>query len=104
MGDRQRMTAQVTGRVQGVGFRWWIRSRAAELNLTGWVMNDADERQVTVVAEGAMDDLDELERQLSHGPERRACRTGRCRARAGLRRIRPLRDRPAVTAGRTIGS
>ena len=46
------MTAQVTGRVQGVGFRWWIRSRAAELNLTGWVMNDADERQVTVVAEG----------------------------------------------------
>ena len=53
MRDRQRMTAHVTGRVQGVGFRWWIRSRAAELNLTGWVMNDADERQVAVVAEGA---------------------------------------------------
>jgi acylphosphatase len=68
MGDRQRMTAQVTGRVQGVGFRWWIRSRADELHLTGWVMNDADERQVAVVAEGDPDDLDELERQLWRGP------------------------------------
>ncbi|HEX5579507.1 MAG TPA: acylphosphatase [Candidatus Limnocylindria bacterium] len=62
------MTAQVTGRVQGVGFRWWIRSRAAALNLTGWVMNDADERKVTVVAEGDPGDLDELERQLWRGP------------------------------------
>ena len=62
------MTAQVTGRVQGVGLRWWIRSRAAELNLTGWVMNDADERRVTVVAEGDPDDLDELERMLWQGP------------------------------------
>jgi acylphosphatase len=68
MADRQRMTAQVTGRVQGVGFRWWIRSRADELGLTGWVMNDADERQVALVAEGESDDLTELERQLWHGP------------------------------------
>jgi acylphosphatase len=62
------MTAQVTGRVQGVGFRWWIRSRADELHLTGWATNDADERQVTVVAEGDADDLDELEGQLWNGP------------------------------------
>ena len=68
MGERQRLTAQITGRVQGVGFRWWIRSRAAELNLTGWVMNDADERQVAVVAEGDTNDLDELERHLWRGP------------------------------------
>ena len=58
MREPQRMTAQVTGRVQGVGFRWWIRSRADALNLTGWVMNDADDR----------DDLDELERHLWRGP------------------------------------
>jgi acylphosphatase len=62
------MTAQVSGRVQGIGFRWWIRSRADELNLTGWVANDADERLVMVVAEGAPDDLDELERRLWQGP------------------------------------
>lgn len=62
------MTAQVSGRVQGVGFRWWIRSRADELNLTGWVTNDDDERRVVVVAEGYPDDLDELERRLWQGP------------------------------------
>lgn len=65
---RQRMTAQITGRVQGVGFRWWIRSRADELALTGWVTNDPDERTVSVLAEGDPDDLDELERQLWRGP------------------------------------
>ena len=68
MGERQRLTAQVTGRVQGVGFRWWIRSRAAELNLTGWVMNDDDERVVALVAEGEAANLDALERQLWRGP------------------------------------
>ena len=68
MPDRERMTAQVVGRVQGVGFRWWIRSRADELQLTGWVMNDNDERVVAVVAEGDPDDLDDLERQLWQGP------------------------------------
>jgi acylphosphatase len=68
MREPQRMTAQVTGRVQGVGFRWWIRSRADALNLTGWAMNDADERVVAVVAEGDPDDLDELERHLWRGP------------------------------------
>jgi acylphosphatase len=62
------MTARVSGHVQGVGFRWWIRSRANELGLTGWVMNDADERQVAVVAEGDANHLDELERQLWSGP------------------------------------
>ena len=68
MGERQRLTARITGRVQGVGFRWWIRLRADELNLTGWVMNDADERSVAVVAEGHPEDLDVLERQLWQGP------------------------------------
>jgi acylphosphatase len=68
MAERQRMTARVSGRVQGVGYRWWVRSRANELNLSGWVMNDADERQVIVAAEGDPDDLDELERQLWQGP------------------------------------
>jgi acylphosphatase len=68
MADRERMTAQVSGRVQGVGFRWWIRSRADELGLTGWVTNDADERLLAVVAEGDPNNLDELERQLWRGP------------------------------------
>jgi acylphosphatase len=38
--------------VQGVGFRWWVRSRALELGLVGFAENLADGR-VKVVAEGA---------------------------------------------------
>ena len=46
-----RLTAWVHGRVQGVGFRWWVRSRALELGLVGSAANLADGR-VEVVAEG----------------------------------------------------
>src|SRR3954462_15338028 len=46
-----RMTAWVHGMVQGVGFRWWTRSRALELGLVGSARNLPDGR-VAVVAEG----------------------------------------------------
>ena len=46
-----RMTAWVRGRVQGVGFRWWTRSRALELGLRGAATN-LDDGRVEVVAEG----------------------------------------------------
>jgi acylphosphatase len=46
-----RLTAWVSGRVQGVGFRWWVRSNALELGLMGFVENLADGR-VKIVAEG----------------------------------------------------
>ena len=46
-----RLTAWVHGTVQGVGFRWWVRSRALELGLTGSATNTRDGR-VLVVAEG----------------------------------------------------
>jgi acylphosphatase len=64
----ERLTARVTGRVQGVGYRWWVRSAAVELGLTGWVMNADDERAVDLVAEGPAVALDELERRLREGP------------------------------------
>ena len=63
-----RLTARVTGHVQGVGFRWWTRRRAEALGLAGWVMNGDDERSVQVVAEGDPVALDELERLLRAGP------------------------------------
>jgi len=47
----QRLTAWVHGEVQGVGFRWWTRSRALELGLVGSASNQRDGR-VLVVAEG----------------------------------------------------
>lgn len=45
------MTAFVHGHVQGVGFRWWVRSQALELELAGHAVNLRDGR-VEVVAEG----------------------------------------------------
>lgn len=51
-GDTTRLTAWVHGRVQGVGFRWWTRSKALEAGLTGSAGNLPDGR-VEVVAEGA---------------------------------------------------
>lgn len=49
-----RVTVWVTGRVHGVGFRWWTRARALELGLTGWARN-LDDGRVEVVAEGSSD-------------------------------------------------
>lgn len=65
----ERMTARIRGRVQGVGFRWWVRQRAEALGLTGWVMNADDERAVELVAEGEASRLDELERLVNQGPQ-----------------------------------
>lgn len=53
-GGPVRMDAWVHGRVQGVGFRWWTRSRALELGLRGSASNKPDGR-VHVVAEGPED-------------------------------------------------
>lgn len=65
---RERLSARVIGRVQGVGFRWWARRQADELRLVGWVMNADDERSVELIAEGDAEALNELERRLAQGP------------------------------------
>lgn len=51
-GDVVRLTCWLTGRVQGVGMRWWVRSNAVDLGLHGWAANLGDGR-VEVVAEGS---------------------------------------------------
>jgi acylphosphatase len=61
-----RLTAWVEGRVQGVGFRWWVRSRALELGLVGQAENLADGR-VKVVAEGALAACEQLLAMLQGG-------------------------------------
>ncbi|HET6966730.1 MAG TPA: acylphosphatase [Ornithinibacter sp.] len=68
-GDR-RLTVFVRGRVQGVGFRWWVRARALELGLVGHARNTADGR-VEVVAEGAEPDLARLVELLREEPSSR---------------------------------
>lgn len=61
-----RMTAWVHGRVQGVGFRWWTRSRALALGLAGHAANLSDGR-VEVVAEGPRDACEQLLAALRSG-------------------------------------
>jgi len=56
----------VKGRVQGVGFRWFVHREAAALNLRGWVRNTED-GHVEVVAAGPPADLTELQRALNKG-------------------------------------
>lgn len=64
----ERLDASVLGRVQGVGFRWFVMREASRLQLTGWVANESD-GSVHVVAEGPPDRLDLLEGALGVGPE-----------------------------------
>lgn len=66
-GGMQRLEAQVTGRVQGVGFRHFVRSQARRLGVDGWVRNETD-GSVRVVAEGAREALDDLLKRLEEGP------------------------------------
>ena len=57
----------VSGRVQGVGFRWFALRKAEQLGLPGWVSNLPDGR-VEVVASGNAAALDRMETALSIGP------------------------------------
>ena len=57
----------VSGRVQGVGFRWFALRKAEQLGLPGWVSNLPDGR-VEVVASGNAAALDRMETALSVGP------------------------------------
>jgi acylphosphatase len=56
----------VKGRVQGVGFRWFVHREAAELGLRGWVRN-TDSGNVELVASGNETQLAELKQALNKG-------------------------------------
>jgi acylphosphatase len=57
----------VRGRVQGVGFRWFVQREAGELELRGWVRN-TEEGDVEIVAAGNPEDLNELRASVRRGP------------------------------------
>ncbi|HEY8165793.1 MAG TPA: acylphosphatase [Gemmatimonadaceae bacterium] len=62
------MRLQVIGRVQGVGFRWYIRVAARRLDLAGWVKNLPD-GSVEIAASGPQERLDEFRRAITRGPD-----------------------------------
>ena len=57
----------VTGKVQGVGFRYWTHHTASSYGLIGWVRNLAD-GSVELVAEGDIPILQQFEKELWQGP------------------------------------
>ena len=56
----------IRGRVQGVGFRWFVHREAAELGLRGWVRN-TDAGEVELVAAGDPESIGELRTELHKG-------------------------------------
>jgi acylphosphatase len=65
--EMARLEAIVRGRVQGVGFRYYVVSHAERLGLTGWVSNEQS-GGVQCVAEGPRPDLEHLLDLLREGP------------------------------------
>jgi acylphosphatase len=57
----------VRGRVQGVGFRWFVEREAHILGVAGWVRNNADS-SVEVLAQGTREQLAGLRSRLRAGP------------------------------------
>jgi acylphosphatase len=60
-----RMT--VSGRVQGVGFRYFVVECAQNLGIKGWVRNTWDGK-VELAAEGPRPDLESLRERIRQGP------------------------------------
>ena len=67
MSELARVDATVVGRVQGVGFRWFVLEVARDLELSGWVANELD-GSVRCVAEGPRAALETLVEELGRGP------------------------------------
>ncbi|APH58901.1 acylphosphatase [Granulibacter bethesdensis] len=77
----------ISGVVQGVGYRAWLRSRAEALGLSGWVRNRLDGRVEALIA----GDIAAVEKLI------RACRTGPSAARVD--RIEEHLDTDPITPG-----
>jgi acylphosphatase len=58
---------RVTGRVQGVSFRWYAVREARRLGLAGWVRNEPD-GSVAAHLEGPDDAVEEMVAWCGHGP------------------------------------
>ena len=65
--DIKRISVVIIGRVQGVGFRYFVRARALRNGLTGWVRNQQD-GSVELEAQGAAEWLDDFMADIGNGP------------------------------------
>jgi acylphosphatase len=67
------VSVRVTGRVQGVAFRWYAVQEAERLGVTGWIRNEPDE-SVAGHFEGDDDAVDAMVAWCRHGPSYAAVR------------------------------
>lgn len=67
MPDLETRRYVVTGRVQGVGFRWFVEREAAQLGMKGWVRN-CEDGSVEVMATGTPEQQRSLRAKLREGP------------------------------------
>lgn len=65
--NRRAVRVRVRGRVQHVGFRWFVARAARDLAVTGWVRN-AEDGAVEVAAEGSAEQVEQLLAALRRGP------------------------------------
>ena len=68
MANHNAFEAHVTGLVQGVGYRYFAKSRARELGLTGWVRN-LPQGGVELTAKGTPEALERFMHYLQTGPQ-----------------------------------
>ncbi|MEO5368338.1 MAG: O-acetyl-ADP-ribose deacetylase [Magnetococcus sp. WYHC-3] len=66
-GAHKRIHVFVCGAVQGVGFRYFVQSKATALKLKGWVRN-TDDGRVELVVEGLTDNIEKLMADVASGP------------------------------------
>ncbi len=67
MSDLETRRYVISGRVQGVGFRWFVEREAAQLGIAGWVRN-CENGDVEVMATGTREQHASLRRKLQQGP------------------------------------
>ena len=67
LSSKQTRKYVVSGRVQGVGFRYFVQQKAGKIGVTGWVRNRPDGK-VEAEAEGDAAQLDAFEAALREGP------------------------------------
>lgn len=86
MADTAALRIHIEGRVQAVGFRYWLVGQADSLGLDGWVRNLRDGR-VEAVVSGPQEALDEILRRCHRGPA--LARVDRVAAEAETARVEP---------------
>ena len=67
----------VRGRVQGVGFRWFVVEKAQQLKLSGWVRNKRD-GHVEIAAAGDRQSLASLEAAVKRATAGTRCSSASC--------------------------